>query len=154
MVREVPNYAQQYLAEHPGKSEEHSLTAPPPQPSVILSGVAPARSARAAQSKDPDDASGRNGVSGNSHHRPERNREAAGTDHTPPLTTRKSQRWNEIKKLEASVEHAMRGDWRALRTVFNAVGLTPGTPPSAQAVNRPHARKNQCPSATEISPKP
>ncbi|HXM20571.1 MAG TPA: hypothetical protein VN948_04800 [Terriglobales bacterium] len=50
----------------------------------------------------------------------------------PPLTTRQAARCNEIKKLEASIEGAMRGDWRDLRTVFNAVGLTPPKPPSSQ----------------------
>ena len=50
-------------------------------------------------------------------------------DTTPPLTTRQSQQWQEMKKLEACIEGAMRGNWRDVRTVFNAVGLTPFKPP-------------------------
>jgi len=160
MVREVPNYAQQYLAENPaptpeprgdsrpasteqsrrGCLAERSSAAPFPQPCVILSEAADSPSESAAQSKDPDVASGCNGASGNFHHSPERNSNAAGRDNIPPLTTRQSERWNEIKKLEASVEHAMRGDWRALRTVFNAVGLAPNSH-NAQRVKRHRAPK-------------
>ena len=52
-------------------------------------------------------------------------------DTTPPLTTRQSERCEEIKKLEASIEGAMHGNWRDLRTVFNAIGLTPRKPPAS-----------------------
>jgi len=55
-------------------------------------------------------------------------------DTTPPFTTRQSERWDQIKKLEACVEGAMRGNWRDLRTVFNAAGLTPRTPPASPQV--------------------
>ena len=43
----------------------------------------------------------------------------------PPLTNRETEHNHEIDKLEASIDGAMRGHWRDLRTVFNAVGLTP-----------------------------
>jgi hypothetical protein len=42
-----------------------------------------------------------------------------------PLTNRETERNHEIKKLEASIDGAMRGNWRDLRTVFDAAGLTP-----------------------------
>jgi hypothetical protein len=53
-------------------------------------------------------------------------------DNTPPLTNRQTELNQELKKLEACIEGAMRGDWRDLRTVFNAIGLTPRKPPSSQ----------------------
>ena len=55
-------------------------------------------------------------------------------DTTPPLTTRQSERCEEVKELEASIEGAMRGNWRDLRTVFNAIGLTPRKPPASHQV--------------------
>jgi hypothetical protein len=39
-----------------------------------------------------------------------------------------------MKKLEASIEGAMRGDWRDLRTVFDAVGLFPRKAPASHKV--------------------
>jgi hypothetical protein len=73
-----------------------------------------------------------NGTTANSPLPRERIRDQAREENTPPLTTRQSERWHEIKKLEASIENAMRGNWRDLRTVFNAVGLTPPKPPTSQ----------------------
>jgi hypothetical protein len=82
-----------------------------------------------AESKDPESERSAIATSGNSDHPSQTKRDEAGGDNIPPLTTRQSQRWNEIKKLEASIENAMHGDWREMRTVFNAVGLTPGNSP-------------------------
>jgi len=148
MVREVPNYAEQYLSEHP----EHN----PPQPNPHSAPDAPVRGAeqssagsssvpaqpecaanqkechperaRKRESKDPHSASNSNETAGNSNHAPQRAREKTGDENIPPLTTRQTNQNHEIKKLEASIEGAMRGNWRDLRTVFNAVGLTPPKP--------------------------
>jgi hypothetical protein len=180
MVRAVPNYAQQYLTEHPelnppesrgdsrlgcpaeprsaGSSQELSLENqarenasleteslnPPPtstdptQPQL----AAPKKNnhqkeshperAHKRESKHPHSASSANPASGNSSHQKERAHPEARDQDIPPLTNRQSDRWHEIKKLEASIEGAMRGDWRDLRTVFDAVGLTPPKPPSRQ----------------------
>jgi hypothetical protein len=57
-------------------------------------------------------------------------KQKAGTDATPLLTNCQTELNQELKKLEASIEGAMRGDWRDLRTVFNAIGLTPRKPQS------------------------
>ena len=129
MVKEVPNYAQQYLTEHPelnacGSSDEVS-----PQPENDQKKKSHPERARQRESKDPHPANSGNGAAGNSHHGSQESREEPCADFTPPLTTRQSQRWNEIKNLEASIENANRGNWRDLRTVFNAVGLTPRKPP-------------------------
>jgi len=166
MVREVPNYAEQYLSEHP----EHNP--PPPTPHVAPDApvreaeqssaedchpeeaqafakrkpanegslhspadraVPPAKEghperARKRESKDPHSANNSNETAGNSNHAPERSREKTGRENIPPLTTRQTNHNHEIKKLEASIEGALHGDWRDLRTVFNAVGLTPPKP--------------------------
>ncbi|MGA9965781.1 MAG: hypothetical protein WBQ10_11315 [Terriglobales bacterium] len=61
-------------------------------------------------------------------------KEKAHTDTAPPLTNRQSELNQELKKLEACIEGAMRGNWRDLRTVFNAIGLTPRKPPSRQRI--------------------
>jgi hypothetical protein len=137
MVREVPNYAQQYLTEHPELK--------PPQPTPQATEDAPVRKAEqsAAASNKPSHperartsreskaahaASSDKTLAGNSPHPSEGNREKACT---PPLTNRHPEHCEEIKKLEASIEGAMRGNWRDLRTVFNAVGLTPRKPPAS-----------------------
>jgi hypothetical protein len=134
MVREVPNYAEQYLNEHP----EHN----PPESRGDSRLDCPAKQsfpedchpeqARKRESKDPDTANRGEAASGNSLNPPEGNRKKTTTDNTPPLTNRQTELNQELKKIEASIEGAMRGDWRDLRTVFNAIGLTPPKPPSRQ----------------------
>ena len=169
MVREVPNYAQQYLAESEPRGD--SRPGCPAEPSSAASAAMhgpkknchPERSTNVrkandrAKSKDPDNANRSNGASGNSHHPPERNSNTAAGDDTPSLTTCQSQPWKEIKKLEASIENAMRGDWREMRTVFSAVGLTPGKSPTSkkgQILKRHHAGKPMAPIATPIRSEP
>jgi hypothetical protein len=200
MVREVPNYAEQYFSEHP---EHH-----PPQPNPQAAPDAPVRGAeQSAEDCHPEEAQAfakrtpanegplhlpagtdnactpratphsagggevaltavkpaaerrQNAAHGASrgnkaktHQVPEERKricdpqvqsepspvggnnsqpspkEKAHTDATPPLTTRQTSQNHEIKKLEASIEGAMRGNWRDLRTVFNTVGLTPPKP--------------------------
>jgi hypothetical protein len=142
MVREVPNYAEQYLTEHPEQAchpEEAQAVAkrrPANEGPVHSKANEPTpeklchpERAQKRESKDPAPASSGKTAAGNSNHPPERSRENPGTDTTPPLTTQQSQQWHEIKKLEACIEGARRGNWRNLRTVFNAVGLTPPKPP-------------------------
>jgi hypothetical protein len=127
MVREVPNYAQQYLSEHPELNPDSPPQAVAPQPVVATKKEShPERARPLRESKDPQSANSGNGAAGNSPRMSGGNRETIWGEDIPPLTNRQSQRWNEIKKLEASIEGAMHGDWRDLRTVFNAVGLTPG----------------------------
>jgi hypothetical protein len=149
MVRKVPSYAQQYLTEHPelNPPQPHPHAAPNVEPADHdpMQNCDPER-ARQPEPKAPRPAHSGNGASGNSPHPPERTRQK--TTANEPLTTRQSERWDEIKKdetkkdeikkLEASIEGAMHGNWRDLRTVFNAVGLTPPQPPGRQsaALNR------------------
>jgi len=205
MVREVPNYAQQYLEEHPelnppeprgdsrlGCPAEQSSAAssqdltpenptrenptpetedlnpprasavptPPPPPAApnkenrqkefhqedchpeeaqAFAKRRPANEGAMHFPADADVARTSHATSDPTHnskrasaHPPQANREKAWGENVPPLTTRQSERWNEIKKLEASIEGAMRGNWRDLRTVFNTVGLTPLKRPICQ----------------------
>src|SRR5271166_1551240 len=85
----------------------------------------PERARPSRESKDTYPANHATGAAGNSPNLSEGDREKAWGQNIPPLTTRQSERWNEIKKLEASIDGAMHGDWRDQRTVFNAVGQTP-----------------------------
>ncbi len=172
MVREVPNYAEQYLTEHPEQNspappqanptqeERHPQEACHPEEAQASAKRRPANEgplhskadqsnnkachaeqekpshperAQKCESKDPAPASSGKTAAGNSNHPSERSRENPGTDTVPPLTTHQSQQWHEIKKLEACIEGARRGNWRDLRTVFNAVGLTPPKPPTDKA---------------------
>jgi len=171
MVREVPNYAQQYLTEHPelNSPQPDTHAAPdapvreaeqssaedchaeeaqafakrrpangaslhsPADPAVLPNTEShPERARTPRESRDPYSANTGNGAAGNSPNPSEGDHEKAWGENIPPLTTRQSERWNEIKKLEGSIEGAMHGDWRDLRTVFNAVGLAPRKPPRSQ----------------------
>jgi hypothetical protein len=146
MVRQVPNYAQQYLIEHPELDSPAPDQANPVQKEGPLHSTAeqpapnkkPCHPERAHQreSKDPHKANGNKNVARNSNHPSERNHENSCTDNTPPLTNRQSESWHQIKKLEACIDGAMRGNWRDLRTVFNAAGLTPFKPPTTQTVEK------------------
>jgi hypothetical protein len=177
MVREVPNYAQQYLTEHPElnppqpapakptelPAAESKKTAAEPSHSSDCSAataIKPAANDAAATTTKPAAERRQNAAHGASrgnqaetHQAPEERKRScdphvqsepspvAGynshpspkeklcAENTLPLTNRQANLGNEIKKLEASIEGAMRGNWRDLRTVFNAVGLTsPGRP--------------------------
>jgi hypothetical protein len=170
MVREVPNYAEQYLTEHPelgppithvrGAEQSSAEDCHPeeaqafakrgpateePAPSLSRGPLHPPadepappkkachpEGARKRDSKDPETANRGEAASGNSSNPPEGNRKKATSDNTPPLTNRQSELNQELKKLEACIEGAMRGNWRDLRTVFNAIGLTPRKPPTSQ----------------------
>jgi hypothetical protein len=143
MVREVPNYAQQYLTEHPELNPEprgdSRLGCPAEQSSAGSTPTAtktshPERARPSRESKDPDSTSRGKGAAGNSSHSPKRNHGEAKAQDVVPLTNPQSDHSDEIKKLEASIEGAMRGNWRDLRTVFNAIGLTPTKPLASQKV--------------------
>jgi hypothetical protein len=182
MVRQVPNYAEQYLTEHPEIPEprgDSRLGRPPSEAGSQCGAGAPAREAatraviqneaKAAQPNTAQEATAepatepaaerrQNAAHGASQgnktekHQATEERKTSRNppiqsepgqhspketvDNTPPLTSRQSQQWHEIKKLEACIEGAMRGNWRNLRTVFNAVGLTPFKPPQPSQSNR------------------
>ena len=156
MVREVPNYAQQYLTEHPElnptvpktdiapdarAAEQSSAEACRPEAAQAFAKRRPAnegplhssavpkkechpeRARTSRESKDPCPVKDANSAAENSPNPPNGNGEKARGENIPPLTTRQSERWNEIKKLEACIEGAMHGNWRDLRTVFEFAGI-------------------------------
>jgi len=124
-----PEEAQAFAKRRP--ANEGSLHSPA-DPAVLPNKKSHPERARKRDSKDPKTANGSNSSSGNSPNPLEKNCEEAISDKTPPLTNRQTELNQELKKLEASIEGAMRGDWRDLRTVFNAIGLTPRKPPTSQ----------------------
>lgn len=73
----------------------------------------------------------------------EGNRETPCDDTIPPLTDRQTDHREEIKKLEIAIEGATRGNWRDLRTVFNAVGLTPRKPPASSSHRKARGTKQK-----------
>jgi hypothetical protein len=162
MVREVPNYAHPYLTEHPELNPDNPPDAVAPQPEgkparrqkeFHQNECHPEEAQAVAKRKPANEgsmhfpagsdaaptaretahpANNGNGATGSSLHPSKENDQKAWGENIPPLTTRQSEHWNEIKKLEASIEGAMHGDWRDLRAVFNAVGLTPRKPAAAR----------------------
>jgi hypothetical protein len=148
MVREVPNYAKQYLTEHPelNSPEPHAANAPEPRAESKKTAAEPnhgsdrtaATAAKSAAERRKNAAHGASrGNKAENHEAPDERKRSCDplpVDTTPPLTTRQSERCEEVKKLEASIEGAMRGNWRDLRTVFNAIGLTPRKPPASHQV--------------------
>jgi hypothetical protein len=171
MIREVPNYAEQYLTEHPELNPPEPAQANPLSPHLLnqrrlLRNRATAQTVwqthrnrttahtvwRPQPLSQPRSGASR-GNKAENHPAPEERQKScdlnvrpercpiaeksfqpspkqkAGTDATPPLTNRQTELNQELKKL-GSIEGAMRGDWRDLRTVFNAIGLTPRKPQS------------------------
>jgi hypothetical protein len=116
MVREVPNYAQQYLSEHPEPNTDSRpdavaatpvAAAPPKKECHKEEECHPERARTSCESKDPQSANSGDGASGNSTHLSREDREKVWGENIPPLTTRQAERSNEIKTLEASIEGAM-----------------------------------------------
>jgi hypothetical protein len=153
MVREVPNYAHQYLTEHPELNQESPRDSCPGCPPGQREGTikknpeqaAPANTApgnsphatrentagiaaptpAAKRRKNAAHGASRGGKARDGQAPEERKKDCDTLSEGPPLTNRETQCNHEIKKLEASVDGAMRGNWRDLRTVFDAAGLTP-----------------------------
>jgi hypothetical protein len=131
MVREVPNYARQYLDEHPELDEPCGADTLVREPSAPEQNCLPERPSffsgeEAHESKDAlftdvDDDSSRSS----------QRESKTGPDLARPLTSRQSREWHDLKRLEASVDGALRGDLHDLKTVFRAIGLdqSPSDPP-------------------------
>jgi hypothetical protein len=134
MVREVPNYAHQYLTEHPELNQESRRDIRPGCPpgqregthatGENTAGIA-APTPAAKRRKNAAHGASRGGKARDGQAPEERKKDCDILSEPPPLTNRETQCNHEIKKLEASVDGAMRGNWRDLRTVFDAAGLTP-----------------------------
>jgi len=137
MVREVPNYAHQYLIEHPEFGPPFSS----------CGAGAPAREAASKQAADesPVSASPESAIASQESapaHKPvaERQQNAAQSatcgsraENNSAPKERKNHRENpeldskeydRIKQAEAAIPGAMQGNWRDLRTVFEFAGIT------------------------------
>jgi hypothetical protein len=96
MVSEVPNFAKQYLSEHP----EHDAETPDAETSATLTAppACPELSEGASNS-----ATAVTVASENSPIPPEPGQKILGRN-IPPLSSRQAERWNEIKELETPIK--------------------------------------------------
>src|SRR5580692_480909 len=152
MVREVPDYARQYLIEHPefgppieSKKEQINPTPEPePQPTPdSRSAGAPARKAakpvaqpeakaepqsaqvNASQESvktEPAAERQKNAAHGASRGTEPANNPAPQEQKKPARATQEEE--SELKRVQAAIAGAERGNWRDLRTVFEFAGIT------------------------------
>jgi hypothetical protein len=152
MVREVPDYARQYLIEHPefgppieSKKEQINPTPEPePQPTPdSRSAGAPARKAakpvaqpeakaepqsahqNASQERattEPAAERRKNTAHGASRGTEPANNPAPQERKKPARATQEEE--SELKRVQAAIAGAERGNWRDLRTVFEFAGIT------------------------------
>ena len=143
MVREVPDYAQQYLIEHPEFGPPLSQR----QASPIPCGAgAPAREAatkagieieaQAAPQAEPQTASKESASATEEPAAKRRQTTAHGAsrgtkpENDPAPQERKQpqratqEEENELKRVQAAIAGAERGNWRDLRTVFEFAGIS------------------------------
>src|SRR5580704_15982957 len=130
MVREVPDYARQYLIEHPefgppieSKKEQINPTPEPePQPTPDSpSAGAPARKA-AKPVAQPAAERQKNAAQGASRGTEPVNDPAPQERKKPARATQEVE--SELKRVQAAIAGAERGNWRDLRTVFEFAGIT------------------------------
>jgi hypothetical protein len=146
MVREVPDYARQYLIEHPEfgppldlktkKNGSCGAGAPArePETNALAQSEALAQPASARQIVSPDSATEESAAERhqNAAHGVSRGTEA---EIDPAPKERKNPRANPpsaqerkerelIRRAEAAIEGATRGNWRDLRTVFEFAGIS------------------------------
>jgi hypothetical protein len=137
MVREVPDYAQQYLIEHPefGPPLSQGDEASP----IPCGAGAPAREA-ATKQVDQESQAAQQNVSQESATAEPPTKQRKTTAHAPsrgtkpendptPQERKKPQRAtqeeeNELKRVQAAIPGATAGNWRDLRTVFDFAGIT------------------------------
>jgi hypothetical protein len=151
MVREVPDYARQYLIEHPefgppieSKKEQINTPEPEPQPtSDSRSAGAPARKAakpvaqpeakaepqsahqNASQERattEPAAERRKNTAHGASRGTEPANNPAPQERKKPARATQEEE--SELKRVQAAIAGAERGNWRDLRTVFEFAGIS------------------------------
>jgi hypothetical protein len=153
MVRQVPNYARQYLIEHPefgpplDTKNECGAGAPAREPATKVSSQQEtiASTVGAQQNVSPESAIAKQEFISEQDPAAERRKNAAHsascgsrTESDPAPEERKSPRDKSsdreeleerelIQQAEAAIEGATRGNWRDLRTVFEFAGISPQT---------------------------
>ena len=142
IVREVPDYAHQYLLEHPeygppitadevsaihGESFKNELqraaeAAVDAQPASSSALPAPAPAPDPTDRRPP--ASDRSDASAT----PSLPAATVSPSASTPLSTRQSQPWRELRRLQSSFEGARRGNLKDLKTCFHLANLFPTRP--------------------------
>ena len=137
MVREVPNYAQQYLIEHPefGPPIEQSGTDAPAREAATTSVVqieaqaapdpAPKRKGPASErTTEPAAKRRQNTAHGASRGTEAKNNPAPQERKTPRNeSTDDKKEYERIMQAQAAIPGAMAGNWRDLKTVFEFAGI-------------------------------
>jgi hypothetical protein len=139
MVREVPDYAEQYLIEHPEYGpalSESSCGADIPvreaKPTVTAQGETPAEltasqpnASAASQTAEPAAKRRQDTASGASRKTKPENTPAPQErkQPQPAIQEQKQEQENELKRVQAAIAGAQRGNWRDLRTVFELAGI-------------------------------
>jgi hypothetical protein len=128
MVREVPNYAQQYLIEHPEYGPAISCGADIPvreaKPTITAQRETPAEPAasqpNASASQTAEPTPKRPPATTNAATKPET---PAPERKQPQRATQEQKQGNELTRVQAAIAGAQRGNWRDLRTVFEFAGI-------------------------------
>jgi hypothetical protein len=142
MVRQVPDYAQQYLIEHPEVGPPLSQpgtgeASPSPCSAGALAREAATRPAQREAQAEPQNASQKSVTTEpiakrrqNTAHAASRGTKAenhpAPQERKPP--SREAQE-RELARVQAAIAGAERGNWRDLRTVLQFAGIDTRTPP-------------------------
>jgi len=152
MVREAPDYARQYLIEHPNSTPQSNPVArapPPARPRQQPSSEKP-KPSHEPQSKTPrreaqrqtQPRSGENAAHGASRGTEPENNPAPKERKNPrdPSSDKvgNSKEYERIQPAEAAIPSAMAGNWRDLRAVFEFAGIS--EPNKEAPVTREHDR--------------
>ncbi len=114
MVREVPDYAKQYLIEHPEFG--------PPLSQSPCSAGGPAREAATKAGIQIEAQAAPQAAQPNVSQKSATANPAPQERKQPQRATQKEE--NELKRVQAAIAGAERGNWRDLRTVFEFTGIT------------------------------
>jgi len=131
MVRDVPDYASQYLIEHPelaqskcgaGAPAREAETNADPEPEPLAQPVAAQQtvSMESAKSATAEPAAKRRKNAAHSASCGSK----AENDPAPKERKNTEQELQELKRVQAAIEGAQRGNWPDLRTVFEFAGIS------------------------------
>ena len=131
MVREVPDYARQYQIEHP------ELAQSPCSADILVREAKPTTAAQRETQAQPQPAqqnvSVESAKSATAEPAAKRRKNAAHSascgskaenDPAPKERKNPEQELQELKRVQAAIEGAQRGNWRDLRTVFEFAGIS------------------------------
>jgi hypothetical protein len=135
MVREVPNYARQYLLEHPelgAPITDEEVEAELQSTNEILEQEIqqPAQSATPAPETLETKSATPDRIPPSPDHQPMPHSTEMPTTQASAatLSSRQKQQWKEVRRLQSSYEGARRGNLQDLKTCFHLSGLFPAKP--------------------------